>query len=60
MGVSGCGDGVPGRLGEGMNGDLNAECTEFAEGTEGRMGKDRSAWRTARAETDETRMHPEW
>ena len=40
MGVSGCGDGVPGRLGEGMNGDLNAECTEFAEGTEGRMGKD--------------------
>jgi hypothetical protein len=47
--------GVPGAIGARARGDFNTEYTEFAEGTEKSAGRDRSARRTARGGTDETR-----
>ena len=47
----------------GARGDFNTEYTEFTEfgeGMEERVGRDRGARRTARGETEETRMHEPW
>lgn len=63
MGVRGPGGDAFRSIGAGTNGDFNteyAERTESAEGMEEGMGRDRGARRTARGETDETRMHMQW